>query len=63
MIASLISKNCCGGPILALNLLCLGIGVFFLALSAILPGLVFMAAGLLTEGLCLYLSRSRCPRQ
>jgi len=63
MLASLISRKCCGGPILALNLLCLGIGIVFLASSAILPGLVFMAVGLLAEGLCLYLSRSRCPRQ
>jgi hypothetical protein len=54
------SRRCCGGPVLALTLLCLGFGALFLFLSASLLGLVFIAVGGLSEALCLYMSRTRC---
>jgi hypothetical protein len=57
------SRQCCGGPVLALMLLCFGFGVLFLFLSASLLGLVFIAAGGLAEALCLYLGRTRCRRR
>lgn len=56
----LISRNCCGGPVLALALLCLMIGLLFVSLSAVSPGLVFIGVGGMAEGLCLALGRSRC---
>jgi hypothetical protein len=55
-----LSRGCCGGPVLVLTLLCCGFGALFLFLSASLLGLVFIAVGALSEGLCLYLGRSRC---
>ena len=57
------SRRCCGGPVLALTLLCFGFGVLFLFLSASLLGLVFIIVGGLAEALCLYLGRSRCQRR
>ena len=57
------SRRCCGGPVLAMTLLCFGFGVLFLFLSAFLPGLVFIAAGGLAEVLCLFLGRTRCRRR
>ncbi len=56
----IISSRCCGGPVLAMTLLFAGTGVLFLLLSASVPGLVFIAVGVLAEGLCLLLSRTRC---
>ena len=56
----LMSRQCCGGPVLTLTLLCLSVGILFLLVSATLPGLIFIAAGLAAELLCLYLGRSRC---
>lgn len=56
----LLSRKCCGGPVLVLALLCLTIGLLFLGLSAVSPGLVFIAVGGLAEGLCLWLGRTRC---
>jgi hypothetical protein len=43
-------------------LLCFGFGVLFLFLSASLLGLVFIVVGALSEGLCLYMGRSRCQK-
>ena len=57
------SSRCCGGPVLALMLLCTGFGVLFLCLSASLPGLVFISAGVLAEVLCLILGLSRCEQR
>ena len=57
------SRRCCGGPVLAMMLLCFGFGALFLFLSASLLGIVFIAAGGLAEALCLYLGRTRCPRR
>jgi hypothetical protein len=54
------SRRCCGGPVLALTLLCFGFGALFLFLSASLLGIVFIAVGGLSEVLCLYLGRTRC---
>ncbi|MET0028417.1 MAG: hypothetical protein ABW101_12335 [Candidatus Thiodiazotropha sp.] len=59
----LFSRRCCGGPVLAMTLLCFGFGVLFLFLSAYRLGLVFIAVGALSELLCLYLGRSRCQRR
>jgi hypothetical protein len=58
-----ISRHCCGGPVLVLAILCLGVGLLFVALSATAPGLVFIVVGILTEALCLVLGRNRCPNQ
>ncbi len=57
------SRRCCGGPVLAMTLLCFGFGVLFLFLSASLLGLVFIAVGGLAEALCLYLGRTRCAQR
>jgi len=46
-----------------MTLLCFGFGVLFLFLSAVLPGLVFIAAGGFAEALCLYLGRTRCRQR
>lgn len=56
----IISRRCCGGPVLAMTLLFTGLGILFLLLSASVPGAVFIAVGILSEGLCFILSRSRC---
>ncbi|MGD8590496.1 MAG: hypothetical protein PVG22_16860 [Chromatiales bacterium] len=45
---------------MALTLLCLSIGLLFLAASAIPPGVVFITVGGMAEGLCLLLGRTRC---
>lgn len=60
--ARLTSYQCCGGPVLGLSLLCFGFGVLFLFLSAGLLGLVFIAVGVMAEGLCLFLARNRCAQ-
>ena len=54
------SRNCCGGPVLALSLAFLLFGMLFVSLSAISLGVVFMGVGILAEGLCLLMGRSRC---
>jgi hypothetical protein len=41
-------------------LLCLVIGLLFVAVSAVTPGLVFITAGGIAEVLCLLLGRTRC---
>ncbi len=56
----IISRRCCGGPVLAMTLLFAGLGFMFLLLSASVPGVVFITVGVLAEGLCLLLSRTRC---
>jgi uncharacterized membrane protein YiaA len=56
----LTSHNCCGGPVLALTLLCLAVGLLFVGLSAASLGLVFITVGGMAEGLCLLLGRTRC---
>ncbi|MBL3589749.1 MAG: hypothetical protein JMN24_08145 [gamma proteobacterium endosymbiont of Lamellibrachia anaximandri] len=56
----ILSRHCCGGPVLAMTLLFAGLGFLFLLLSAYVPGLVFIAVGVLSEGLCFILSRTRC---
>lgn len=58
----MISRHCCGGPVLAMALLFVGLGFLFLLLSAAVPGAVFIAVGVLAEGLCLILSRTRCQQ-
>ena len=60
---SLLSRRCCGGPILAVNLLCVGLGVMFMMLSAMTLGLVFVAVGTSTEALCFLMGRSRCSNR
>lgn len=57
----LFSSRCCGGPILAMALLCIGFGIIFQMISAGLLGLVFLSVGLFTEMFCLYLGLRRCP--
>lgn len=59
----LFSRRCCGGPILALALFCMGLGLLLVVLSAAVPGLVFMAVAGLSVGSCLVLGRYRCRRQ
>ena len=59
----LLSKRCCGGPVLAMTLLCIGFGTLFLCLSAYALGLVFIAVGALSESLCIVHSRNRCPQR
>jgi hypothetical protein len=56
------SPGCCGGPVLAMTLLCFAFGILFLFLSASLLGLVFITAGGLAEVLCIYMGRTRCQR-
>ena len=56
------SPQCCGGPVLAMSLLCIGFGVLFLLFSAIEPGIVLILIGLLEAALCLYLGTARCDR-
>ena len=56
----LMSSKCCGGPVLALTLMCLTFGLLFVGLSAVSLGVVFVAAGGMAEGLCLLLGRTRC---
>ena len=58
--SSLFSSRCCGGPVLALWLLCLALGVLFAFTGALIPGLVFIATGFLAEAMCLLLGQSRC---
>lgn len=62
-LSRLLSRQCCGGPVLAMNLLCLAFGVFFVSLSAGLLGLVFIAVGVLAEALCFAIGFRRCHRQ
>ncbi len=59
-IQRLVSPTCCGGPVLALALMCMGVGVLYLTVSAAAPGLIFISIGLVAEGFCLFLSRTRC---
>ena len=59
----LLSRRCCGGPVLAMTLLCIGFGALFMLLSAYALGLAFIAIGALAESLCFALSRSRCQRR
>jgi len=56
----ILSRRCCGGPVLAMTLLFAGMGFLFLLLSASVLGAVFLAVGILSEGLCFILSRTRC---
>ena len=58
--SSLFSRHCCGGPVLALWLVCLALGVLFAFTGALIPGLVFIATGFLAEAICLLLGQSRC---
>ena len=58
--SSLFSRRCCGGPVLALWLVCLALGVLFAFTGALIPGLVFIATGFLAEAMCLLLGQSRC---
>ena len=59
----LLSSRCCGGPIIALAALCLGLGLLFLFLAAEVPGVVFMLVAALAMGSCVIMSRSRCQRR
>ena len=56
----LISPSCCGGTVLALVLLCLSVGILFLTVSALIPGLMFIFTGIMAEAICLYMSRTHC---
>jgi hypothetical protein len=60
LLTRLLSRQCCGGPVLAMTLLCVGFGGLFLLLSAGLLGWVFIAVGAASLGLCLYLGYGRC---
>ncbi len=60
--ATLFSRRCCGGPVLMLSLAFLLFGTVFTLLSAQALGLVFMATGAATLGLCMLLGKSRCTR-
>ena len=60
MNSKLLSRRCCGGPMLALSLLCVGLGLMFILLSAVTLGLVFIMVGMSSEALCFLMSRSRC---
>ena len=57
---SLLSRRCCGGPVLALWFVCLALGMLFAFTGALIPGLVFIATGFLAEAMCLMLGQSRC---
>ena len=59
-ISTMLSRRCCGGPVLVLMLLCLGVSVLFFYRSAWVPGSVFLVAGLLALGTCLLMGRNRC---
>jgi hypothetical protein len=48
---------------LAMTLLCLGFGSLFLFLSADPLGWIFIAVGVGSEALCLYLGNRRCQRR
>ncbi len=56
----LFSRQCCGGPVVAMTGFCLGFGLLFLLLSADALGLVFIAVGGLSMLLCLYLGNLLC---
>ncbi len=60
LLTRLFSRRCCGGPVLILALVCGLVGASFMLLSAVMPGAVFMAAGVSSLGLCLALGSSRC---
>ena len=60
LLSRLLSRQCCGGPVLAMSLLCIGFGSLFLLLSAGLLGWVFIAVGSAALGLCLALGFGRC---
>ncbi len=57
------SRECCGGPVLAMFAMCVGIGLMLVLFSAYVPALVFFAAGVSTQALCLLMGRSRCHRR
>lgn len=61
-IRTILSRRCCGGPVLMLALALMALGVFFILLSALGLGWVFIGIGAASFGLCLWLSQSRCPR-
>lgn len=57
---TLFSRNCCGGPVLLLSLTLILLGTLFSVLAATALGAVFMIIGAASQGLCLWLGRSRC---
>ena len=59
---TLISRRCCGGPIVLLSLAFFLFGALFSVLSAIGLGMVFVAVGAAAFGMCLWLAQSRCPQ-
>ena len=61
-LTTLISRRCCGGPVLILSLVFGLLGLMFASLSAVALGWVFMGTGIATFGLCMLLGQSRCPR-
>lgn len=56
----LLSRRCCGGPVLALALICGAIGALFILLSATSPGIMFILTGAAGFGLCLAMGYRRC---
>lgn len=56
----LLSRRCCGGPVLTLSLVFSLLGGLFLALAATGPGVVFILSGVGALILCMTLGRSRC---
>jgi hypothetical protein len=56
----LISPDCCGGPVLTLALSFISVGVLFVIISALVPGLIFIGVGMTAEIICLTMSRTRC---
>lgn len=63
LLSRLLSRQCCGGPVLAMTLLCIGFGALFLLLSAGLLGWVFITVGAASLGLCLTLGYGRCRQR
>jgi membrane-bound ClpP family serine protease len=58
-LTGLMSRICCAGPLLALTLLCMSIGVLFAIFSFTTPGIVYISVAILAQGFCMLLGQSR----
>ena len=59
-IMSLFSQRCCGGPVMVLAGVCAAIGTGFVLLSAVVPGGIFITAGIVAMVSCLAMGYRKC---
>jgi len=59
-IKRLFSRRCCGGPVLVLAAACAVIGTVFVLLSAVVPGVIFVFAGVAAVLSCLAMGYRKC---